>query len=278
MSYNESIFYTSYIQHERHALVDEAVEASLEVLQIPEVVEQLGEYAMILTGILQKTIVPNIHHNKVILGDDCDDRTPIIAAHPREVLFRNPCDMGFSAAQRQALIGGFGEEFADIIVASQQNYTKSVEDAARIDSLRESGVLAYVHRCAWPLETTIGRINFQTAPIMVLDFYDKNNRKPPVVLHESVHVHQLNEYPVEMPDDDSHRLLIESELEAYSKEASVMRGLDAAGLRRDIGGDVGEEALFIDEVRRRYQYNTENPFEANDFILKALEINDLRLT
>lgn len=278
MEHNKPYFYTSYIQHERHALVDEAVEASLDALRIPEVAKELGEYAVILSDILQKVTVPNIRHNRVILGDGCDDRTPIITVHPREVLFRNPCDMGFSAAQRQALIGGFGEEFADVIVASQENYTKSVEDAARIDSLRESGVLAYVHRCAWPLETTIGNINFQTAPIMMLDFHDKNNRKPPVVLHEAVHIHQLNEYPVEMPSDDPYRLLVEAELEAYNKEASIMRGLDAAGRRTDIGSDAGEEALFIDEVRRRYQRNTENPFEANDLILEALEINSLRLT
>lgn len=278
-----SPYYTSYIQRERHAIVDRAVEASIETLRVPEIAHRLGKYVTSLMDILEHTTVPNVRDNKIRLDAACDSRVPIVPVHPDEVLYRNPCDVGFNAAQRLSLYGGFGDKTANLIIEQQQVFASQVDCPVRIESLNESNVLAYVTRCAWPLETTRGTMMLQSSPIVLIDANRPRRRDSTVLLHELTHVYQMHEYPIEMPEDDQYRLLVENELEAYHVEAEIIRGYQDAGqydalISRALSEGSLEFVLLTDEVRKAHQSSAKKPFEVTDKMLRALEENDIKLT
>ena len=139
----ETAYYISYVARERHAIVDGTVAASIETLHMPEVALRLGEYVTDLTAILENVTVPNVHHNKIRLDGNCDEKTPITAVHRDEVTFCNPIEIGLHSRQRESLRDGFAADTAEEIILGQQSYRCPADPPVRIDSLAESGVLAY---------------------------------------------------------------------------------------------------------------------------------------
>lgn len=278
----ETAYYTSYVTRERHAIVDGAVAASIETLRMPEVALRLGEYVADLTTILENVTVPNVHHNKIRFDGKCDEKTPITAVHRREVTFCNPIEIGLHSRQRESLRDGFDTDTAEEIILGQQSYRRPTDPPVRIDSLADSGVLAYTSYCGSRLETDRGDMTVFSSPIVLIDANNPAHREPVVLLHELVHVLQLYEYPLAMPDDDQYRLYVERELEAYHVEAQIVKGYLDAGryddlVRRFVSESILQGAILVDDVCDMHQTNTENPFEANDRVLAALEANNINL-
>lgn len=278
----ETAYYMSYVTRERHAIVDAAVASSIEALRMPEVALRLGEYASNLLVLLEEVTVPTIRDNKLRFDRSCEEKTSIVAVHPNETVFYNPWEMNMHRRQQESLKVGFGEESAQLMLEHYAENNILERDPVRINSLNEERSMACVETYAGKIGTNIGSITLYATPVMFIDANRPQRRLPNVVLHELTHMWQAYEYPVIMPEDDGERLLVEDELEAYYVEAEVIRGYKAAGRYDELvkltrGEGIFNHVEFVDKVREMHQTNRENPFEANDRVLAALEANNINL-
>lgn len=279
---NGNIYYTSYIQRERHAIVDAAVQASVETLQVAQIASRLGETAVHLMDILQNVTVPDIRNHKVRFDQhQFDDRTPIAAVHPDEVVFVNPCDVKLNAKQRKSITTGFGQDNADQMFELQDYFASGIVNPVRIDSLHNIDVLAYTSSCPIPLTTVDGDMEMSTSPLVLINAVQPAHRDPTVLLHELTHVYQLHEYPVVMPGEDPDELYMEREFEAYHVEAEIVRGYQDAGqcdeLIRRIGERQVKDVVFADDIRHLHRLSDDEPFAVTDRMIRALQQNGINM-
>jgi hypothetical protein len=263
----------------RHAYIDASVENYRQQLEIPEMVERLGESnVQLLQRVTEEFTVANHRHGAIMMPKSLDGNfIPVAAARPGETVDIDPRANQQAPVQQNNSIEKFkgwfagGEAFARESLAAFGPSGKPNRQAQRLVLGRQSVALVAalprrVNLSQAPgAKNKIGNVDHRYLvgrPTMILSYDGDTRMDPSVLVHESRHLVQFLFEPVLRIADNRGWLdySFRNELEAYASQARAQRALVASGyvpqpaeklsFRIDEEGRVFSTVAKIDSLRK----------------------------
>lgn len=253
----------------RHVLIDRTLERAHHALELPEVVQQLGERAAFLTDATNRIYVPTIRHGFVEWGDMPDDGIPLIAAAPLEELTLDQRYSRFSPRQLEA---------ADTYA---RNAPRLINNPPRVLQYPKSSVARTDWQTRLPYKDPNDIITYFHSDMPVIQLntekrYTKSKGliEPEAFIHEIAHAVQAEMVPIwlqlrpDLSPPNTHSESLSREIEAYSVGASVTRGLHAAG-EYHTHSKVGKRSIAIEQIAQSIN-DIDNPWRSSQALARCL--------
>lgn len=273
---------STYTQSGRHAVIEKALQASSQALDIPELTARLGHYAADLKHVLLHAVAPPITPDgEVALEGYRRNSTPVIALHIGEFALRRPNDLLFNTIQRRHIRRTFVPSTARAILEAQTTHYQNMSTPDDTPTFVSDEILAYVYGHIVEASNPSWRIYMRSQPIVALNLDAENPSSPVSTLHELVHVIQMNRRPVSQESFTSATVTIQRELEAYHISAQVILGYRDAGLQEELAQYASEDdqaaMLDIDEIRASHQPSSALSFRITEGLVQDLIDNNLQI-
>lgn len=278
----ESAQQLPYTISERRTLVGDALEAGAQTLRIPEVRSRLGRYAAELDHTLLNVIVPSIDRDGIMALDGYRrNSTPTIALHLGEFALRKPHNLQFNTIQRRQIRRSFDTPIAKAILEGHSSHCRTSDALDDTPIFEGDDIGAFVYAKNITMHNSQLRFFIRNQPVVALNIDTFNPTSPVNILHEFVHVTQVNRQPVSVSAFTDIRTVVRRELEAYYVSAQIIRGYQDAGRYDELLSHVSEldqaMILDIDTVRADHQPSSNLSFHMSEALIQELIDKNLQL-
>ncbi len=303
--YSITMLFLSSEQRSRNFVTEQAIGTFQDSLKSPALRQKLGQSLGRFATLAERFYVPNIRHGLVtpprrhrssegiaVIALHTSDKVSVAEHYAKQSLRQQ------AAIRRQLAEAGLSEQRA--MMAAQQ-IDSLVTDTQGSDSTRITSGIHYgdsVQAETWTIEhpLPIDRSVFPHAnsnavkwsrlglPTMLIRYGNPDSQiSPSLMLHESVHIDQIESEPLQPvfdPRDRHNRdaYMLTTELPAYTMGASGVKARVAEGLNQSDLQRVDRMQLAVEGIRQAI-CSTDDPFDSaarhTDTILNALEKIDV---
>ncbi len=264
----------------KEILLAQLQDNSLEILQVPSVSRRLGERANQLADAVNRTtsVSPN-HDGFIDFEKDDPDMIPLVLRDIGERAVLHAADSGMNQRQIASLVTTLGIEAAQVAASKLRNFFDDNQAHRELPTFESDSDLAVTGSNHWtPQENVLAQgrpyVSMNTSAVI-------NSRLSPLVfLHELTHVLRKESEPLFFVDQ-LERQKVAHELEGYYVAAQIILGYKDADRQRELLEHTSifelDRARKIESVRLAHQ-SSENPFDPNNRVVKALVDHDLGVT
>ena len=251
-----------------------------ELLAVPTVADRLGDYAIHLSGVINRLVHTEVDSRGFLeLEDKRTDQIPLVLRHlgQRAVIHAN--NSGMNNEQVHSLSLRLGSEKSSVAEKKTKQYFSDSQSHRELPVFDDKDGLAVTGSNSWlPEPSTI--VYGRPYVSMNVDGAKRSRLSPVVALHELTHVVQKEGNPIGRVETLT-RDKIRRELEAYYVAAQIILGMKDAGRQRELlehtSRDDLEKALKIEGARLDSQ-SSSDPFDPNSRVVKNMVDNDLGIT
>lgn len=265
---------------QRTLAIEQALTASAEALTIPQVRRRLGHYAGALQHTLQHMSAAPMDEDGY-LRDTERGAIPITALHIGEVALRRPKSLFFNRIQQRHIRSKYAPASAKQLIRAHTAHYSTIDTADDLPIFEVPEVEAFVYAHQTAVEDDAYPIYMRGQPVVALNMDASRPAGPVTVLHELIHVLQMNRRPIETTPFTHIATTVQRELEAYYISAQVVLGYHEAGRYQELTKytSLYDQANFlaIDTIRSANLDGDTRVFTPNDALIAQLSQEGLEV-